>query len=169
MNKILGIILTVAISAVITLGTICLLDKWAAAIATQEGDAAAMDKKQTIEEDHTPLELHVWKTELNQHEPGAKLDKGKPRADLLQDFGLALLEVAKVCGYGAGEYSVGGWQLVENGIERYSSELIRHWLSEKKEKNDKESGLKHAAHLAWNALARLELMIREEERKEHAE
>jgi len=99
---------------------------------------------------------------LDAHAPGAKLDAGKPQAALLNQFSLALLEVAKVATFGAKKYSVGGWQHVDNGIARYSDALMRHWLEESFELNDSNSNLKHAAHLAWNALARLELMIREE-------
>lgn len=93
-------------------------------------------------------------------ESGAKLDYGKIKASLLLDFGLALKEVAKVCTYGANKYSMGGWQYVPNGIERYSDALWRHLLAEKYSRVDSESELLHAAHLAWNALARLELMLR---------
>jgi len=100
----------------------------------------------------------------NQHEPGAKLDAGKPDASLLNQFGLALLEVAKVGTFGCLKYSRGGWQSVDDGVNRYSAAMLRHWLSEHLEEIDEESGLLHAAQTAWNALARLELMLREKRR-----
>lgn len=94
------------------------------------------------------------------HEPGAKLDAGKPLAGVLSDFSLALTEIAKVGTYGAQKYSRGGWQSVPDGITRYSDALWRHLLKERHEPADKDSQLLHAAHLAWNALARLEIMLR---------
>ncbi len=92
-------------------------------------------------------------------EPGAKLDQGKPMAGLLQDFGRALLAVAEVGTFGAKKYSRGGWQHVPDGVNRYTDAMLRHILVES-EKIDRDSGLPHAAQTAWNALARLELMLR---------
>jgi len=41
--------------------------------------------------------------------------------------------------------------------------MYRHLLKEHiGEQRDKDTQLLHAAHAAWNALARLELMLREE-------
>lgn len=99
--------------------------------------------------------------------PGAKLDYGKPDLDLvLGDFSNALIEVGKVGTFGANKYSRSGWLLVPNGISRYLSALWRHLLSKYKgEILDKESGLLHSAHLAWNALAVLELELRETKEK----
>jgi hypothetical protein len=97
---------------------------------------------------------------IDQHAPGAKLDKGKPMAGLLQDFGLALLEVAKVSTFGAQKYSVRGWEQVPDGASRYSHAMIRHWLLER-QGIDKDSGLLHMSQTAWNALARLELALRD--------
>jgi dATP/dGTP diphosphohydrolase len=97
------------------------------------------------------------------HVAGAKLDAGKIRADLvLGGFANALKEVSKVGTFGANKYSPNGWKSVPNGRERYSDAMLRHWLDESRgEPVDRESGILHAAHLAWNALARLELMIKE--------
>lgn len=98
---------------------------------------------------------------IDVHAPGAKLDDGKPRVELLQDFGLALLEVAKVATFGAAKYSDGGWIEVDDGINRYTGALGRHLLEEKYcPVNEKDGGMLHAAQIAWNALARLELMLR---------
>ena len=100
-----------------------------------------------------------------QHEPGAKLDAGKVRAGLvIGGFSRALHEVSKVGTYGANLYTPYGWIKVENGKERYTDAMLRHFLREEAgEERDPESSLPHAAHLAWNALARLDLMIREKE------
>ena len=99
---------------------------------------------------------------IDQHAPGAKLDKGKPMAGLIQDFGLALLEVARVGTFGASKYTRGGWQHVENGQERYRDAGWRHGLKRHIEDADPDSGLHHLAHEAWNKLAELELMLRGE-------
>jgi hypothetical protein len=94
------------------------------------------------------------------HQPGAKLDDGKPMAGLLQDFGLALLAVSTVGTFGAKKYSRGGWQHVPNGVNRYTDAMMRHFLQEIYDEVDGDSGLSHAAQTAWNALARLELKLR---------
>ena len=101
---------------------------------------------------------------IDPHEPGAKLDAGKVRPSLiLSDMARALLAVAEVGTFGANKYSDGGWQHVENGIKRYSDAKDRHRLRGAIEERDPDSGLLHAAHEAWNALAVLELMLREKE------
>ena len=97
---------------------------------------------------------------LGQHEPGAKLDRGKPDASLLLLFGKALTAVAEVGTFGAAKYTRGGWQHVEDGVNRYTAALLRHVCQEEYEQLDPDSGLRHAAHAAWNALARLELQLR---------
>lgn len=97
---------------------------------------------------------------LEPSQPGAKLDAGKPQPSLMfEAFPLALLAVSGICTYGAKKYSRGGWQHVPNGIDRYTDAMLRHMLDTRFD--DPESGLPHAAHAAWNALARLELMLRE--------
>ncbi len=98
-------------------------------------------------------------------EPGAKLDAGKPRVGLMIDgFPRALLEVAKISTFGANKYSDGGWLRVPNGIARYKDAMQRHNLKIARGGIvDPDSGLLHAAHAAWNALAILELMILEGE------
>jgi len=98
-----------------------------------------------------------------QHEPGAKLDAEKIRADLLiLGFAKALEEVGKVSTFGAKKYTENGWQAVENGTSRYTAAMLRHVLKEGQgEEIDPESGLLHAAHTAWNALARLDFIMRD--------
>lgn len=97
---------------------------------------------------------------IDQHSPGAKLDDGKPLAGLLGDFSLALMAVVDVGTYGAKKYSRGGWQSVPEGQQRYTDAMWRHMLAENRGELD-ESGLLHMAHAAWNALARLELKLRD--------
>lgn len=100
-----------------------------------------------------------------QHESGAKLDFGKVRASLvLLGFARALEEVSKVGTFGANKYTDNGWIEVPNGIPRYTDALLRHLLLEAQgEKFDNESELMHAAHAAWNSLARLDLMLRKKD------
>ena len=98
---------------------------------------------------------------IAQHDPGAKLDAGKTRMELvLSGFPHALLEVGKIATYGAKKYSDGGWKHVEDAHARYTGAMIRHLLAHSSgETNDPESGLPHLGHVAWNALAILELSI----------
>lgn len=100
------------------------------------------------------------------HEKGSKLDAGKVRPALvLGGFARALLRVSDVGTYGAMKYTDNGWQEVPKGIERYDDAGLRHWLKEKAgQENDPDTELEHAAHAAWNALARLDLLLREKEK-----
>lgn len=90
---------------------------------------------------------------------GVKYDTEKPRMDLvLRGFSHAIEDVADVGTYGAEKYTDDGWQSVDNGIERYLSAMIRHYLKYRQgEMYDTESELPHLSHMAWNALAVLEL------------
>jgi hypothetical protein len=95
--------------------------------------------------------------------PGVKDDNGKNRMGLVVGyFPRALKEVGKVATFGARKYTPYGWLSVPNGIERYTDAMHRHLIDEAiGEVVDNESDILHAAHAAWNALARLELMLRE--------
>ena len=98
---------------------------------------------------------------LDQHSPGAKVDAGKIRMSLVLDgFKRALTEVGRVGTFGANKYSDNGWMEVENGIARYRDAMYRHLFAT--DHYDDQSGLSHMAHAAWNMLAMLELMEREE-------
>jgi hypothetical protein len=105
---------------------------------------------------------------VKEHEPGAKLDANKPKIvkGVLQYFPRAINEVAKVSEFGATKYTWKGWQDVKDGIERYTDALGRHILAEEIEGPiTDDSGLLHASHIAWNSLARLELILRKKEKK----
>jgi hypothetical protein len=93
------------------------------------------------------------------HQIGVKDDSDKPRLDLvLGDFANALWAVGLVGTYGAKKYTDKGWHEVPNAQERYANALLRHYLRYKTgEYIDLESGLGHLAHMAWNALAILQL------------
>ena len=113
-----------------------------------------------------PRKIKMLETDPNgkaANTPGAKMDAGKNRLGLvLGGFALALQEVGKVGTYGAVKYTDAGWVSVPNGIERYTDAMYRHQFKEASgELNDADTGLAHAAHAAWNALARLELALKE--------
>lgn len=101
------------------------------------------------------------------HTVGAKLDAGKIRPGLvLGGFARALKAVSAIGTYGAFKYTDNGWQEVPNGINRYDDAKLRHWLDEKSGiECDPDTQMLHAAHEAWNALARLDLLIRENENR----
>ena len=99
------------------------------------------------------------------HVPGAKDDKAKPMAGVLLDFSRALQTVVDVGTYGAKKYTRQGWCAVPEGSQRYTDALVRHLLAMDVDPDglDKETGLPHLAHIAWNALAVLELQARRKE------
>lgn len=77
-------------------------------------------------------------------------------------FPRAISAVAGISAFGASKYAWKGWEGVPDGYNRYSDAMVRHLIYEAEgEVLDPDSGLLHAAHCAWNALARLELLIRE--------
>ena len=98
---------------------------------------------------------------ISQHAPGAKLDAGKLRPELVfRGFANALACVARVGTDGAAKYSDDGWREVPNGFARYCEAESRHRLRRNTgEVQDKDSKSLHLAHEAWNALAKLELFL----------
>jgi hypothetical protein len=101
-------------------------------------------------------------------ESGSKLDAGKPCLwrGTINYFPRALRGVAAVSTFGASKYCWNGWQSVPEGFERYSDAMVRHLTREAEgEATDSDSGFLHAAHAAWNALARLELLLKEQDGK----
>lgn len=123
-------------------------------------------KRETLTETFAPLEADPNGKKPN--EAGAKLDAGKNRLSLvLFGFARALQEVGGVGTYGANKYTDDGWMGVPDGVRRYSDAMLRHLLREATgEARDPDTGLLHAAHTAWNALARLDLMLRDAEKAE---
>jgi hypothetical protein len=103
---------------------------------------------------------------LDQHSPGAKVDAGKVRPSLIiEGMARALWAVSEVATFGAAKYTDGGWVLVQNGQARYADAQYRHVLKRAKgELIDDDSNLSHLAHEAWNALAKLDLALREQEK-----
>ena len=92
---------------------------------------------------------------------GCKLDAGKVELSFAYDqFPNALECIARVGMHGAYEKGYGkkNWITVEDGINRYREAELRHqnWFN-KGQIIDKDSGLPHKWHIAWNRLAQLEL------------
>jgi len=120
------------------------------------------DPDEAVERDPTGKDIH---------EKGAKLDFGKPSGSLLEFFGRALTDVARLGTGGARKYTWGGWIEVGNGKQRYSDAMWRHLLKKNREEYDKDPELLkyldapilHQTQVAWNALAELELLLKEKE------
>lgn len=98
---------------------------------------------------------------------GTKHDEGKNRLGLvLGSFARALQEVGRVGTFGAKEYGDNNWIIVPDGERRYYDAMFRHDLAQASgEELDSKSGMYHAAHKAWNALACLDLMLRRKEQE----
>lgn len=133
--------------------------------AASKGYPAAVSDVYAVSEDCVPKPLSIESDPngIDAHSPGAKLDAGKIRCALvIGGFSAALWQVSRVGTFGAAKYTPNGWKEVEGGIDRYTDAMARHLLAEAMgEEFDSESKLLHAAHAAWNALARLELILRE--------
>lgn len=100
------------------------------------------------------------------HTPGMKADHGKPQVvrGALRYFPEAVKAVAQLSQFGAEKYTWDGWRTVPDGEARYMEALMRHLLDEAKGPFDAEwqergKVVLHATAVAWNALARLELML----------
>lgn len=97
---------------------------------------------------------------------GKKYDHGKSPVwqGVLQYFPRAISAVGGISQYGAEKYNLDysdiNWLRVPAGYERYSDANMRHVLGEFTDgPYDPESKRLHAAMAAWNALARLELLL----------
>ena len=119
--------------------------------------------------DSSPKMAEIDPLGMSPKQPGAKLDAGK--VDVMRGawfyFPRALKQVARVSEAGARKYSWKGWEKVPDGITRYTAALGRHIYEDPFATDSGEGGLGddylHAAQVAWNALARLELIMREQE------
>jgi hypothetical protein len=100
-----------------------------------------------------------------QHEPGAKLDQDKPEMELvINGFPRAVEAIGNLATFGKNKYSREGFLHVDNAINRYTSAMIRHMVAKAKgELIDPETGLTHASAVAWNAMAIVEIELRQAE------
>lgn len=128
-----------------------------------QSDGVAVDSRKTRKaEDGRRSETDPTGRPANS--PGSKLDAGKSPVfrGAVGYFPRALRAVADVSAFGASKYQWKGWESVPDGINRYSDAMVRHLTSEGQgQVEDHDSGFLEAAHVAWNSLARLELMLRE--------
>ena len=105
--------------------------------------------------------------------PGAKLDAGKIPIwqGAIDYFPRAIMAVAEVSHAGAQKYAWKGWESVPDGITRYTNAGMRHVFAEAidgpYDNGPNGTGLLHKAQAAWNALAALELYLREQENVKH--
>jgi hypothetical protein len=94
-----------------------------------------------------------------------KLDAGKAPVwqGFINYFPNAMIAVSWVSEYGFRKYGEwGGWRKLVNGLLRYFDGHARHFVLQSNETyDDGDSGLAHAAQDAWNAMAKLELLIAE--------
>lgn len=95
---------------------------------------------------------------------GKKYDSNKPMVGTLCNvFPNALLAIGNCIEFGTHKYpDPANWQKVEGAFTRYQDSIMRHYLKFLGgEERDKETGLLHLSHMAWNTLAVLELYLRE--------
>lgn len=93
----------------------------------------------------------------NKDEEMARHNEGKPQMSFLGDFKEAIEEFAKVCEMGANKYGRNNWK--KGGRKNVIIDSLgRHFIKlASGTEFDDESGLEHAAHIAWNALAYIQL------------
>ena len=114
------------------------------------------------EDSFAPKPAESDPTGRDAHAPGAKLDAGKPLPALvIGNFAAGLTEVVQVGTDGARKYTPNGWKEVPDGPARYMEALWRHLMAHMAgEVLDPQSGHRHMAHVAWNALAYLTLTFK---------
>lgn len=67
-------------------------------------------------------------------------------------------DIVRVYTAGANKYGDNNWQHLDNGYQRYKAAMLRHLLEyEKGNVYDDETGCRHLAQVAWNAIAMLYL------------
>lgn len=100
-------------------------------------------------------------------EPGTKGDKGKAPVcrGAFHYFPRAIRAIAELSEIGAKKYSWKGWESVPDGIHRYGDAAGRHELCIEDDytRRDRDTGVLEATAVAWNVMARLELILREKE------
>lgn len=100
---------------------------------------------------------------------GAKADSGKSPVcrGVLHYFPRALCAIAELSAIGANKYSWKGWEKVPDGIARYGDAGARHELRIEDDytRLDPDTKVLEATAVAWNNIARLELILREMEKK----
>ena len=97
---------------------------------------------------------------------GKKYDSGKSMVGTLcRVFPRALLGIGQCIEFGTHKYpQPDNWKLVDGAFTRYQDSMMRHYLKFLAgQEKDSETSLLHLKHMAWNALAILELYLMEHE------
>ena len=98
---------------------------------------------------------------------GIKYDTNKPRlAEMIISFREPLIELCKVYEFGLNKYGKDNFRQLDNGKDRYLNAFIRHMVAAKDSPIDEESGIRHTAHMAFNALACLLFDLKEDKKDE---
>ena len=67
-------------------------------------------------------------------------------------------DIVRVYTAGAKKYGPDQWQNLPDGIKRYKAALLRHLVEfDKGNEIDEETGCRHLAQVAWNAIAMLHI------------
>lgn len=134
--------------------------------ASEVGALHAWDLEQLLKGRRKPLADEVLTTTAT---GGHKYDGGKSPVyrGFVQYFPRAIRAVADVSAFGANKYKAtyegSTWPLLNPG--QLSDAEVRHMLDlARGETLAPDSNLKHLAHKAWNAMATLEIALREEEK-----
>lgn len=110
------------------------------------------------------MDYYNYKGEFTQESmEGIKYDNGKPMVGtLVEIFPNALMEVGKCIEYGTHKYpDVHNWEKLDGAMRRYQDALMRHLIKHNLGiREDDESHILHLSHMAWNALAILELYMK---------
>lgn len=128
--------------------------------------------KQAIEDEIKRLSDSIMKTQiygeskydLTDDGTGKKYDGGKSMVGTLVNvFPNALMAVGMCIEFGTHKYpNPSNWKQVEGAAKRYQDSLMRHLIKHNVGiEKDSETGIIHLAHMAWNALAILELYLME--------
>lgn len=100
--------------------------------------------------------------DLKNEPEGTKYDMNKPRWDLLPLEEIA--DVVDVYTTGANKYGADNWKKLKNGYNRFKAALFRHLVAyERGETKDPDTGCRHLAQVAWNAIAMLYFSKKNEE------
>ena len=125
-----------------------------------------MGAKHNVEMYYTIPELTIDNTmpkyDLTDNSKGKKYDTGKSMVGTLVNvFPEALMAVGKCIEFGTHKYpDPNNWKKVEGADKRYQDSLMRHLIKHNAgQPQDEETNLLHLAHMAWNALAILQLYI----------
>jgi len=136
-----------------------LLVQWDKEVSNLETDTAKIvlgDIKDTVSQLSCQYEI-VYQTENTTNTEMKRYNNGKPQMSYLGSIKDALVQLVHVFEYGTKKYDRDNWKL--GGDKNMLLDCMgRHYLKlANGEELDEESQCEHAAHLAWNALAFLQL------------